>query len=177
MTRTVVSGAVIVVAAALVAAFHDVIGITQVWPFVLAVAVGLAASATPLGRAAGFTLGVLVGFIVAALRAGFMPDTTATTVILVVVAVVVAIIVGAVSFGRVPMWTVLAGYAAFAGLYGPVYVENPTLFASEAPVELVSLLLATAVGFIAAMLGDIAASAVGSMQTDDQVVVTDGELV
>jgi hypothetical protein len=177
MTRTVVSGVVIVVAAALVAAFHDVIGITQVWPFVLAAAVGLAASATPLGRAAGFALGVIFGFVVAALRAGFMPDTTATSVILVIVAVVLALIVGVVSFGRVPMWTALAGYAAFAGLYGPIYAANPTLFTSEAPVQLVSLLLATAVGFLAALLGDIAAAALGSTRTDDQVVVTDGELV
>jgi hypothetical protein len=176
MTRTVVSGAVLAVVAALVAVFGEAIGILQLWPFLLAAAVGLAASGSALGRIAGFVLGALVGWVIAALRAGFLPDTTGSAVILAVLAVALALAIGAASLGRAPMWTALAGFAAFSGLYGPIYADSPTTFLADSPVWLVSLLVASGVGFLAAFLGELAAGALASSADSDRVVVHEGEV-
>jgi hypothetical protein len=155
MGRTVIHGAVVVVLAALVAAFGSAIGITTVWPVLLAVAVGLAVWPLSLGRVGAYALGAVVGWVAMALRAGFLPDIVVSRTLAVVIGVVVLTLVAALTSDLVPLWAGLAGYAAFAGLYEPLYAESPTLFLSESPVALVTVLLAGGLGLAAAGLAEM----------------------
>lgn len=155
MTRTLVSGAVVALVAAAVAAWGDVLGITTVWPLLLAVAVGLAIAPVTLGRALAIVVGAATSWFVLALRAGFLPDVAASRAVVVVVGVVVLTVIAAASGGRVPLWAGLAGYAAFAGFYEPMFAANPTAFLTESPVALLVVLLTAGIGIAAAAVTDV----------------------
>jgi hypothetical protein len=51
---------------------------------------------------------------------------------LVVLGVGVLTLLAAVTNGLLPLWAGLAGYALFAGYYGPIYADSPTTFAADA---------------------------------------------
>ena len=158
MIRTVVSGAVVALVAAAVAAWGDVLGITTFWPLLLAVAVGLAVAPVTLGRTIAIVVGAVTSWFVLALRAGFLPDVAAARAVAVVTAIVVLTVVAAATKGRVPLWAGLAGYAAFAGLYEPMFAANPTAFLTESPVALLVVLLSAGLGVVAATVADLVAT-------------------
>jgi hypothetical protein len=156
MIRTAISGAIVALVAAVLAVIGDSIGITTLWPVLLAAAIGLAAaSGSTVGRVAAFVSGAVLGAVVFALQAGFLPQSTGATLMLVVLGVALVTVVGIVSGGHLPMWAGLAGYAAFSGLYEPVFADTPTQFTTQAPTALLALLLAAALGGAAAMVVDL----------------------
>lgn len=162
MIRTVLGGAVLAVFAGLLAVGGDAIGITTVWPVLLAAAVGIAAAGGAAGRVGGLLAGAVVGFVAMALLAGFLAQTAASNALVVVLAVVVLTLLAALTRGAVPLWSGLAGYVAFVGLYEPIYEAAPTAFMTDAPVALGTIIVATGVGALAAMLAQAGASAVSS---------------
>ncbi|MTV25324.1 hypothetical protein FTX61_07870 [Nitriliruptoraceae bacterium ZYF776] len=166
MTRTIIAGAVLAVLAGLLAAGGDALGITTVWPVLLAAAVGLVAGRATIGRTVGVVLGAGLGFAAMALRAGFLPDTGVSQAIVVVLAIVVLTVVAAVSSGAVPLWSGLVGYGAFVGLYEPLYADNPTAFLAEAPPTLLVVVLATALGTLAAVLAELGGDQAGAGARD-----------
>lgn len=68
-----------------------------------------------------------------------------------IVAVLILTAVAALSAGLLPLWAGLAGFAAFAGLYEPVSVASPTTFLTDAPLALVTVLLALGLGALTAL--------------------------
>lgn len=157
MSRTVLRGAVIALVAALVAVSGSAIGIDTVWPVLLAAAVGLSTLSLTPGRVAAFVVGAIVSWAVFAVRAGFLPDVAMARALVVAVGVVLLTILAATTAERAPLWAGLVGFAAFSAYYEPMYAESPTLFLSESPLALVTVLLAAAVGFVAALLTELVA--------------------
>lgn len=177
MARTAVVGAVVLVLAALVAAGGGMIGITTVWPVLLGVAVGLAAPPATLGRIAAFVVGAIASWGAMALGAALLPQSGLADAIALLVGLAIIVIIAAVTADQVPLWTGLVGYAAFAGLYEPIFAANPTLFLTESPVALVTVLLAGALGLAVASFASLVAPAdarsadpeLPSVETDAEV--------
>ena len=177
MARTALIGAVVALLVALVAMGGGLLGITTIWPVLLAVGVGLAARPVTVGRIAAYAIGAGAGWVATALTAGVLPQTAISDAIAVVAALVIIIALAAVTADQFPLWAGLAGYAAFAGYYEPIYAANPTLFLSESPVALLTVLLAGAIGFAIASLADLLTAGASEQQSsvDDHVLMTEGE--
>jgi hypothetical protein len=176
MARTAIAGAVVALLAAVLAVIGSTIGITTLWPVLLAVAVGLAAGHITLGRVAAYVLGAVFSLIAAAVGAAALPQGGTSDAIVVVIGVVLITAVAAVSSNRLPLWAGLAGYAAFAGFYEPIYAANPTLFASEAPLALITVLLAAALGVAIATVAELltAGATERRITTAEEVDLVDG---
>ncbi len=167
MLRNAISGAVVALVAAILAVTGEAIGITTVWPVLLAVAVGLALAPMALGRMLAFALGSVVSWAVLAMDAAALPQAAASDVIVVVVGVVVLTVIALLTADHVPLWAGLAGYAAFAGLYEPMYAAAPTLFLSESPVALATVLLAAAIGAVTVAVIDLVTGGAPARSDDD----------
>lgn len=177
MTRTAVIGAVVLVLAALVAAGGGTIGITTVWPVLLGVAVGLASAPATLGRIAAYVVGALASWAAMALGAALLPQSGVADAIALLVGLAIVVVIAAVTADQVPLWAGLVGYAAFAGLYEPVFAANPTLFLSESPVALMTVLLAGALGMaVASFAALVAPSGSRDAQPDMPSVSTTEEV-
>jgi hypothetical protein len=175
MMRTVVHGVLVALGAVAVAALGGSVGLTVLWPFLLAAAVAIVPIGGPVGRSAAFAIGAVLGWGVFALRAGVLPAGTGTEILLAIIGVALATLVAVVSFGRLPLWAVLAGGAALLGAYAPDYAANPTLFLSESPLALGSVLVAAA---IAAIVGTVADMLGGEQPARiERVDVHEGEVV
>jgi hypothetical protein len=159
MARTVVIGAVVLVLAALVAVGGGTIGVTTVWPVLLGVAVGLAAAPATLGRISAYVVGAIASWAAMALGAALLPQSGLADAIALLSGLVIVVVIAAVTADKVPLWAGLIGYAAFAGLYEPVFAANPTLFLSESPVALMTVLLAGALGMAVASFAALVAPA------------------
>lgn len=155
MARIASRGAVVALVAAVLAVFGGAIGITTLWPVLLAVGVGLAIAPITAGRVAAFALGSVVSWGVMALDAGLLPDAALSRVLTVVIGIVIVTVIALVTVDRAPLWAGLAGFAAFAALYEPMYAANPTAFLTESPVALTTVLLAAAVGALTVALTDL----------------------
>lgn len=155
MSRTVINGAVVALLAALLAATAGALGITTIWPVLLAVAVGLVAGHVTLGRIAAFAVGALVSWLAMALGAAALPQTGLADAIAVFLGLAILAVISIATADRAPLWAGLIGYAAFAGLYEPIFAANPTLFLSESPLALLSVLLSGALGLSIAALAQL----------------------
>ncbi len=165
-TRILIRGAVLALVAAVLAFAGGALGIDTLWPVLLAAAVGLAAaSALSIGRAAAFVGGALIGWVAMALRAGLLPDTVGSQALVVVLGILVITGVAAATSDLAPMWAGLAGYVVFAAYYEPIYAADPTAFVAESASAIVTVLLASAFGFAAALLGDLVASLMSASTT------------
>jgi hypothetical protein len=149
MKHNLVTGIIVAVVAALVAAFGGSIGITTVWPVLLAVAVGLASGVPTPGKVIGYLAGAVVSIATLGARAALFPDVASARAGAVVVAVALIVLIAVVSGGRAPMAAGLAGYAAFAALYEPVFADNPTGFLTDAPVALLVIAIGAGIGVLA----------------------------
>jgi hypothetical protein len=174
MARTAIMGAIVVLLVAVLAMTGTAIGITSIWPVLLAVAVGLVAGHVTLGRVAAFIVGAVASWMAVALGAAALPQTGLAAAIAIVVGLGIITAIAAVSGDRVPLWAGIAGYAAFAALYEPIYAANPTLFLSESPVALLTVLLAGALGMAIAAVADLLTTGVGhSVGVSQPVTTTD----
>jgi hypothetical protein len=177
MARTAVIGAVVLVLAALVAAGGGTIGITTVWPVLLGVAVGLAAAPATMGRIIAYVVGAVASWAAMALGAALLPQSDLANALALLVGLAIIVVIAIVTSDQVPLWAGLVGYAAFAGLYEPVFAANPTLFLSESPAALVTVLLAGALGLAVASFASLVAPS-GSRETQHDMpsVATTGEV-
>lgn len=167
MTRVVVSGVVVALIAAVVAVVGESIGITTVWPVLLAVAIGLSAAPITAGRVLAYVLGAVLSWVVLAVDAALLPDVAATWLITAAGGVLLLTVASLVTLGRLPLFAGLAGFAAFLALYEPMRAANPTAFLSESPVALVTVLLAAAVGAVTVALIDLVTGGEAASETDD----------
>ena len=157
-SRILIRGAVLALVAAVLALTGGALGIDTLWPVLLAAAIGLSAVPLSAGRAGAFVVGALVSWVALAVRAGLLPDMAVSQAIVVVLGIALITAIAAATADLAPLWAGLAGYAAFAAFYEPTFAASPTTFLADSAVALVTVLLATAFGFGAALLGDLAAS-------------------
>jgi hypothetical protein len=154
--RTVIGGAVVALVAGVLAIVGPGIGLTNLWPFVLAAGIALAAGANLASRLGAVALGTVVGIATMALQAGYLPQTGGGRAIVIVIAVGILTLVAAVTGGLLPLWAGLAGYGLFVGYYSPTYADSPTTFVADAPVAFVTVLLALGVGALVAVAAEFA---------------------
>jgi hypothetical protein len=156
MRRSLIAGLVLAVFAALIIGLGELFGLDLQPVALLGAALGgvlgLVPHRFPLGKLGGFVLGFVIAWIGYALRAAVLPDAPGGRAVAVLV--VVALIAGAcaISADRVPMWSALLGAAAIAGAYEEIYTNAPSQFLKESPTAATTVLLASALGYLATTL-------------------------
>lgn len=158
MRRTLITGGLLAVFAALLAQFGDALGMDEIRADLLGASVGavlgLVPSAdSPVSRVTGFLVGFLVGWAGYALRAGVLPDTGSGRAVAAFIVIVVLTGVCAATLGWMPLWSGLLGIAAIAGAYEFAFGLDPTAFTSESVTAATTVLLASAVGYLVGAVG------------------------
>ncbi|HEX9765242.1 MAG TPA: hypothetical protein VGA36_00665 [Nitriliruptorales bacterium] len=148
LSSTLIRGALVAIAAALVIVAGTTLGVEAPWSLLLVTGVALAPRLTP-GTIVSLLVGAAAWWGAMGLRAGVLPDTTSAEILATLAAVSIVTGLAAVSGDRVPLWAGLVGIGAFAGLYEPQFAANPTLFLTESTVALASIGVATSIAAIA----------------------------
>ncbi len=158
MRRTLVTGGLLAVFAALLAQFGGALGLDEIRSALLGAAIGavlglVPGSENPLGRAAAFLVGFLLGLVGYALRAGLLPDTGSGRALAAFLVIVLLTGICAATLGWLPLWSGLLGVAAISGAYEYAFGIDPTAFTTEAVTAATTVLLAAAVGFLVGAVG------------------------
>lgn len=158
MRRTLLTGGLLALFAALLAQFGGALGLEEIRSALLGAALGATLGLVPgpdkpLARAAGFLAGFVLGLVGYALRAGLLPDTGGGRAL--AAFVVIAVLTGAcaATLGWMPLWSGLLGVAAIAGAYEYAFGIDPTAFTSQSMTAATTVLLAAAVGFLVGAVG------------------------
>ncbi len=167
MRRTLITGGLLAVFAALLAQFGGALGLDEIRSALLGAAIGATLGLVPtldgpLPRAAGFLVGFVLAWVGYGLRAGVLPDTGSGRALAAFIVIAVLTGICAATVGWMPLWSGLLGVAAIAGAYEFAFGINPTAFTSESVTAATTVLLAAAVGFLVGALGDAFAGAEGA---------------
>jgi hypothetical protein len=158
MKRTVIGGLALAVVAALAVYLGDALNLGLPNPL-LGVAVGgvlaLAPGGRKLGRLAGFLVGVLLTLIGYGINAQFMPSASSGVALTAVLTLGLATAAAALSFGRMPLWSVLLGVAGFVGAYDYIYNDNPPEFLTTSVETLGRFLVVFGIGYLTAVVIDL----------------------
>jgi len=156
MRRGLVVGLVLAVFAALIIGLGELFALDLQHVALLGAALGgvlgLVPHQPPLGKLGGFLLGFVVAWIGFALRAAVLPDSAGGRAVAAFIVVAVVGVACAVSMGRLPLWSALVGAAAIVGAYEETYTNAPSQFLKESPAAGTTVLLAVALGYLAASL-------------------------
>ena len=156
MKRTLIAGVSLAVLAALSVLLGEALGLELTHVVLLGLAAGAVVALVDdrsLGeRFVAALAGVAISWAAYGLRAGFLPDSDLGRAIDFGLVFLVATGIAVASSGRLPLWALLTGVAAFAGAYEFTFDANPPLFTSESVSALTSVLLAMMLGLVAAAL-------------------------
>ena len=155
MRRAIIAGAALGVAAGLLFIFHDAVQLTVAWPVVLGFALWGAVGrdgSRGLWVALAAAVGAAAGYAAYAVVAEWMAITRLSLGITAGVAVGVLALVGVWAGERFPMSGLLLGFAAFAGLFEPLWAESPAAVRTDGIETLTVAILALVVGVFAATL-------------------------
>jgi hypothetical protein len=163
MRRTLITGGLLAVFAALLAQFGGALGLDEVRSALLGAALGAVLGIvpgvdSPVSRAVGFMVGFVLAWIGYGLRAGVLPDTGAGRAVAAFLVIVVLTGICAATMGWVTLWTGLLGVGALAGAYEFAFGIDPTAFTSESVTAATTVLLAASVGFLVGGVGSVFAS-------------------
>lgn len=118
----------------------------------LGAVVALVPDRTPLMRLVGFAAGFVVAWVLYLVRAAMLPDSTGGQAVMFGIVMALAVVIAAVSMGRIPLWSTVLGAGGFAGAYERTFAAAIPEAATTSATVGTGLLLATAVGFLAAAL-------------------------
>jgi hypothetical protein len=156
MRRGLLVGLVLAVFAALIIGLGQLFGLDLQHVALLGAALGgvlgLVPHQPPLGKLGGFLVGFVVAWIGFALRAAVLPDSASGRAVAAFIVVAIIGVACAVSLGRLPLWSALLGAAAIVGAYEETYTNAPSQFLRESPAAGTTVLLAVALGYLAASL-------------------------
>jgi hypothetical protein len=160
MRRTLITGGLLAVFAALLAQFGGALGLEEVRSALLGAALGAVLALVPgtdppIARAAGFLVGFVAAWVGYGLRAGVLPDTGSGRAIAAFLVIVVLTGICAATMGWLPLWSGLLGVGALAGAYEFAFGIDPTAFTSESVTAATTVLLAASVGFLVGGLGSV----------------------
>jgi hypothetical protein len=158
MRRTLVTGGLLALFAALLAQFGGSLGLDEVRSALLGAAIGAALGLVPgndssYGRVVGFVVGFALAWIGYALRAGLLPDSGSGRALAAFLVIAVLTGICAATMGWMPLWTGLLGVAAIAGAYEFAFGIDPTAFLSQSVTAATTVLLAAAVGYLVGAVG------------------------
>ncbi|HYZ97417.1 MAG TPA: hypothetical protein VE575_01630 [Acidimicrobiales bacterium] len=153
MRRAIFAGLALGIVAGLLFVFHDAVKLSVAWPVVLGLAlweaVGVAGARGAMTALAG-AIGVGLGYATFGLVTEYLPLTDAWLGISVGVAVGVLVLAGILLKGRLPMAALLLGFAAFAGMFEPLWAESTTAFRVHGFETVTVALLGLFAGILAA---------------------------
>jgi hypothetical protein len=156
MRTTMLTGGVLVVAAVLVVMLSSSLGLDVESVALMGASIGavvaLVPHRTPTTRLIGFLVGFVASWFAYLARAGFLPDTHAGHAIAVAFVVAVCTLVAGFSRDRIPLWSTLLGAATLTGSYEATYLQAPSQVLRTSTSSSSSVLLAVALGFLAAAL-------------------------
>lgn len=159
MLGRLTSGLVLAVTTALVIGVSDLLGLDLQHVALLGAALGGALALVPhtpdWGRLAGFLIGFLAAWVGYALRAAVLPDAAAGRAVAALLVIALVAVVAAASAGRIPLWSGLIGVAALAGAYEEAYTSAPSQFVVDSMGAATAILLAVAVGYLAASMASL----------------------
>ncbi len=158
MRRTLITGGLLAIFAALLAQFGGALGLDEIRSALLGAAIGatlglVPTADSPTSRAVGFLVGFVLGWIGYALRAGLLPDTGGGRAIAAFLVIAVLTGICAATMGWMPLWSGLLGVAAIAGAYEFAFALDPTAFVSQSVTAATTVLLAAWVGFLGGGVG------------------------
>lgn len=151
---TLFRGVAIAGVVALVVAVPSLTGLSSPWPLLLAAAI---AFASPARVSAGLSmlLGAAAWWVAMALRAGVLPDAVWAQIAVATLAIGIVVAAAAISRERLPLFAGLAGIAAFAGVYEPVFAAAPTAFLVASPLAFGAVVVAVGLGILTASVVDV----------------------
>lgn len=156
MKRSLSAGLVLAAFAAVIIGLGEVMGLDLQHVALLGAALGGVLGLVPhtpsWGKLGGFATGFVVAWIGFALRAALLPDSAGGRAVAAFVVVAVVAVVCAVSADRLPLWSALLGAAAIVGAYEEMYTNAPSQFLQDSPTAGTTVLLAVALGYLAASL-------------------------
>lgn len=179
MKRTLIGGLALALIAAAAVYLGDALNLGLPTPM-LGVAAGgvlaLAPGLHKLGRLGGFLVGVILALVGYGISAQFLPASSGGVAAQAVITLVLATAAAAVSFGRMPLWSVLLGVATYVGAYDYTYNDKPYDFLSSAPATLGTLLVTFGLGYLTAAVVDLllpeeAPAAAPAAEVDDYATV------
>src|SRR4051812_45138869 len=173
LRRTLLLGAGLAVAVALLVDHAAQLGPDMTNVALLGAALGAVAGlvpdGTPFTRIAGAFVGMVLAQVGYGVRAAVLPDIPAGRAIAAAVVVLALTGIAAASRNRIKLWSLLLGAGAFVGAYETVYVASPTTFVAD------SFAMATAVS-LGAAAGFAVASLVSAFTMRPATSVTDAEI-
>jgi len=155
MVRSLVTGLVLAVTAAVVALYGQALGLTTVWPVLAAAAVGLLLGAPRWRHVLAVTVGAVLGVVGSALQVAVLPALPVSRAIAVAAIVIVAALLGAVTGGRLGVGTQLVGWGVVTALLEPQVAANPAGFLTYAPLTLAAALASFGLGLLAALVATL----------------------
>jgi len=163
MRHTLLAGSVLAFAAASAVVGGDLLGLELDHVALLGTALGAVLALVPdrsaALRVAGFAAGFALAWIGFVLRAAVLPDSATGRAVAAFVVVAGCAAVCAASVNRIPVWSTFVGVAALVGAYEETYTAAPSQLLRESPTAVTTVLLAAALGLVAASL--VAAPASG----------------
>ena len=156
MRKSLLAGVALSVAAAVVVLLSAMFDLELESVALLGVCLGAVIALVPDGppglRLAGFAGGIVAAWVGYLARAALLPDSTGGKTVGAVLVLVLCTGVVLVSVGKVPLWSTLVGVGALVGTFETAYVAAPSQVASTSLTAVTSIVLAAAVGFLAAAL-------------------------
>lgn len=153
MRRNLLAGLGLVAAAVVLVAASATFDLELEGFVLLGVAVGavlaLVPDASPTGRLAGFSVGVLAAWAAYLLRAALLPDSSAGRAVAFALVFAACAAVAAASSGRLPLWAAVLGAGALAGAYEVVFTAAPAEVAETSVTAVTALLVAVSGGLLA----------------------------
>ncbi|MGA9750017.1 MAG: hypothetical protein WBQ50_21395 [Nocardioides sp.] len=156
MRKTLLVGGVLIVAAVVLVVLSDLFDLELEAAALLGLAVGAIVALVPDGRPGlrliGFVVGIAAAWVGYLVRAGFLPDSVAGRAASIVLVLAVCVVVAAATGARVPLWSTLLGAAAVVGAFEFTYAAAPPEVMSTSLSAVTSLLMTSAIGFLAVAL-------------------------
>ncbi len=153
MRRALLAGVALGVVAGLLFMYHDAIRLSVAWPVVLGFALWGAVGrdgSRGLNVAVAAGIGVVAGYAAYAVNAEFLPITPLWLGLSVGVAVGVLALIGVLAGDMLPVSGLLVGFAAFAGMFEPLWAESPAAVRTDGIETLTVALLAVLLGVLTA---------------------------
>lgn len=152
MRRSLLSGLVLAVVAALVVLLGEAVGLELENIALVGIAIGAVLALGPgrseLGKLGAFAGGFVVAWIAYALRAAVLPDSPGGRAVAIFLVIAVVTAVCSLFEASAPTWGALLGAAALSAAYEQTYTAAPSQFLRESPTAATSVLLTAAVGYL-----------------------------
>jgi hypothetical protein len=158
MKRTVFGGLLLSLMAVITVVFGDALELGLPNPL-LGLSVGAVLALVPgghkLGRLVGFLLGGAFAFIGYGFNAQFMPSASIGVAVTAALTIGLATLAAALSFGRMPLWSLLLGIAGFTGAYDYTYSDKPYDFLNSSVATPIGMLVAFGFGYLTGAAVDL----------------------